>query len=55
MSKDDLASFLKIARRTVFRSIDEAEKLGLLERGDYGLRVTDKWIQMVEIYSIKSQ
>ncbi len=54
MSKDDMAKFLQIGRRTVFRSIDEAEKLGLVERGEYGLRATEKWIRMVEIYSIKS-
>lgn len=54
MSKDDLAAFLKIGRRTVFRSIDEAEKLELIERGDYGLRTTEKWIRSVEIYSIKA-
>jgi len=54
MSKDDLASFLKIGRRTVFRSIDEAEKLGLIERGEHGLRSTEKWIKLVEIYSIKA-
>ncbi len=54
MSKDDLAAFLGIGRRTVFRSIDEAEKLGLIERGEYGLRSSEKWIKMVEIYSIRS-
>ena len=54
MPKDDMATFLQIGRRTVFRSIDEAEELGLIERGDYGLRATEKWIRMVEIYSIKS-
>lgn len=53
MSKDDLATFLKISRRTVFRSIDEAEKEGLIERTDRGLRATEKWIKSVEIYSIE--
>ena len=54
MSKEGLANFLGIGRRTVFRSIGEAEKLELIERGEYGLRTTEKWISLVEIYSIKS-
>jgi len=53
MSKEDLAKFLRVSRRTVFRSIDEAEKLELIERAEHGLRATDKWIKAVEIYSIK--
>ena len=54
MSKEDIAKFLKVSRRTVFRSIDEAEKLGLIERTELGLRATEKWIKAVEIYSIRA-
>lgn len=52
MSKNDIADFLRISRRTVFRSIDEAEQMGLIERSERGLRATEKWIKAVEIYSI---
>lgn len=31
MSKEDIAAFLKISRRTVFRSINDAEKMGPIE------------------------
>ena len=53
MSKDDLAEFLRLGRATVFRSITEAHKKGLLNRGERGLSATEKWIEAVEIYSIK--
>ncbi len=52
MSKDKLATFLKISRRTVFRAIEEAEKLGLIERCEHGLRTTEAWVKETEIYSI---
>jgi len=52
MSKEDLSKFLMISRRTIFRSIDEAERMELIERTEYGLRATEKWIRSVEIYSI---
>ena len=55
MSKEDIAAFLKISRRTVFRSINEAEELGLIERNEHGLRATDQWIKAVEIYSISGR
>ncbi|MEP2164071.1 MAG: hypothetical protein ABJP87_04525 [Bauldia litoralis] len=55
MSKNDIADFLKISRRTVFRSIDEAENLGLIERSEHGLRASEKWIKAVEIYSIQAK
>ncbi len=55
MSKEDIAVFLKISRRTVFRSIDEAEKMGLIERCEHGLRATEAWIKSVEIYSIDAR
>jgi hypothetical protein len=52
MSKEDLADFLMISRRTVFRALDEAVELDLIERSERGLRATEKWIRSVEIYSI---
>lgn len=52
MSKEDIATFLKISRRTVFRALDEAEEMGLIERTEHGLRCTQKWINAIEIYSI---
>jgi len=55
MSKNDIADFLKIGRRTVFRAIDEAEELELIERSEHGLRATDKWIKAVEIFSIEAR
>lgn len=55
MSKEDIAKFLKISRRTVFRSIDEAEKLELIERSEHGLRATERWMKAVEIYSIHAR
>lgn len=53
MSKEDLAEFLKLGRATVYRSLQEAEKLNLIVRSDEGVRATEKWINAVEIYSIK--
>jgi hypothetical protein len=55
MSKEDLADFLMISRRTVFRALDEAVELDLIERSERGLRATDKWIRSVELYSIGSR
>ena len=55
MSKEDMAEFLQISRRTVFRSIDEAEQLGLIERSEHGLRATEKWIKTVEVYDIHAK
>lgn len=52
MSKEDMAKFLELGRRTIFRCIDDAEKLQLIERNEHGLRTTQKWVKAVEIYSI---
>ncbi len=55
MSKTDMAQFLKLGERTVYRSLNEAEEMGLIERNEYGgLRATEKWIRAVEIFSIKA-
>ena len=53
MSKDDLAEFLQLGRATVFRAIQDAEKKGLIERHERGITATSKWINAVEIYSIR--
>lgn len=50
-----MANFLKLGERTVYRSLNEAEEMGLIERNEYGgLRATEAWIKAVEIFSIKS-
>jgi hypothetical protein len=50
-SKDEIAEFLMISRRTVFNAIDEGLKKGLLEKNERGdLRVAYKWIETVELY-----
>jgi hypothetical protein len=54
MSKDEMAKFLKLSRATVFRSIQEGLKKGLIEKTPESfLRTTKKWIDLVEVYSIK--
>ena len=53
MSKADLAKFLKLGERTVFRSLSEAEDAGLIERGERGLRATEKWIDIIELYDVR--
>ncbi len=54
MSKPNMAEFLQLGERTVYRSLNEAQELGLIERCDHGLRATEKWIRMVEVYDIRS-
>jgi DNA-binding MarR family transcriptional regulator len=50
-SKDEIAEFLMISRRTVFNAIDEGLKKGLLEKNERGdLRVAYTWIETVELY-----
>ena len=56
MSKEDLAEFLVVSRSTVFRSIDEALKKGLIEKNPDGfLRATTAWIDAVEIFDIRNR
>lgn len=55
MSKPDMAKFLQLGERTVYRALNEAEEQGLIERNEHGgLRATEKWIKAVEIFSIKA-
>lgn len=53
MSKADLAKFLKLGERTIFRSLNEAEEAGLIERAEQGLRATEKWINTIELYDVR--
>jgi DNA-binding MarR family transcriptional regulator len=55
MSKKDIAAFLKISRRAIFRSIGDTEKMGLIERSEHDLRATEPWIKAVEVYSINTR
>jgi hypothetical protein len=53
MSKENLATFLKLGRTTVFRAITTGVEKGLVERSPAGLlRSTQKWAETVELYSI---
>jgi hypothetical protein len=52
MSKMEMAEFLNLAERTVYRALNDAEERGLIQRHGYGLRATEKWIGAVEVYSI---
>lgn len=50
MSKDNIAKFLGLGRRTVFRAIAAGLKRGLIEKNERGdLRTTEKWIQEVVV------
>ncbi len=54
MSKENLAEFLGIGRRTVFNIIQTGLEKGLLEKNDrVDLRRTDKWLNLIELYEIK--
>lgn len=56
MSKENLAEFLRIARRTVFNIIQTGLEKGLLEKNDRGdLRTTDKWVNLIELYDLKAR
>ena len=53
ISKKNLGSFLQLTDRTVFRALNEAEELELIERTEHGIRTTDKWVRLVELYDTK--
>lgn len=53
MSKKELSDFLCLSERTVYRSLNEAEEKGLLERSEFGLRASEIWLRTVETYSIQ--
>lgn len=53
-TKDHLAEFLSISRRSVFSAIDDGVKKGLIEKNSRGdLRSTSKWLEQVVLYSGK--
>ena len=54
MSKDNMAAFLGLSRRTVFNAIAEGLRKGIIEKNDRGdLRTSEKWMRLVEIYDIR--
>ena len=55
MSKQEMAEFLGLGERTVFRCIKEAEELGLIERHEVGLRASATWIKTIEVYDVKAR
>ena len=53
-SKEGIADFLKISRRTVFNALKEALEKGLVEKNPSGhLRTTQKWVDAVLLYAPK--
>ena len=56
LSKQNIGKFLGITERTVFRAIKVGLELGLLEKNERGdLRTTRKWVDLVELYSIRGR
>jgi len=54
-SKDDIAEYTGISRRTVFRAIETGLEKGLIEKNERGdVRSTDKWIETVLLYKQKT-
>ena len=54
-SKDDIAAYTGISRRTVFRAIDAGIEKGLLEKNERGdIRSTERWITTVMLYKQKT-
>ena len=53
-SKDQIALFTGISRRTVFRSIDTGLDKNLIEKNEKGdVRTTELWIEKVRLYKTK--
>ena len=54
-SKDDIAEYTGISRRTVFRAIEAGLEKGLIEKNERGdVRSTDHWIETVMLYKQKT-
>jgi len=54
-SKDEIAAYTGISRRTVFRAIESGLEKGLIEKNERGdVRSTDKWIETVLLYKQKT-
>lgn len=55
-TKERLADFLSISRRSVFNAIEDGMQKGLLEKNDRGdLRSSNQWIEQVVLYDPKAQ
>ena len=53
-TKEQLAGFLSISRRSVFSAIEAGLERDLLEKNDRGdLRSSSKWIEQVVLYDVK--
>lgn len=56
MSKDNIAKFLGLSRRTIFNAITTGLEKGLMEKNERGdLRTTKRWIDLVELFSVKTR
>lgn len=54
-SKDEIASYTGISRRTVFRAIETGLEKGLIEKNERGdVRSTDLWVETVTLYRAKT-
>ena len=50
-TKEQLAKFLDVTRRTIHRAIEEALEKGLIEKNERGdLRSTQIWLETVVLY-----
>lgn len=55
-SKIEMARFLDVSERQVFRAVKQGLEKGLLEKSDRGdLRTTDLWIGQVVLYDVKQR
>lgn len=54
-SKDDIAAYTGISRRTVFRAIETGMEKGLIEKNERGdVRSTEAWFNTVQLYKEKT-
>lgn len=55
-SKLEMAKFLDVSERQVFRAVRQGLEKGLLEKSDRsGLRTTELWIRQVVLYDAKQR
>ena len=55
-SKLQIAKFLDVSERQVFRAIKESQEKGLLEMNDRGdLRTTELWVRQVVLYDTRQR
>lgn len=54
-SKDEIATYTGISRRTVFRAIETGMEKGLIEKNERGdVRSTEAWFNTVQLYKQKT-